>query len=77
MRPQDGQDDAVRRAVLNARGLEAMRREHTAFFALLAASPDAAAAAASLAVRFDVSLETAADALQQHVVAFLPHEGQR
>lgn len=75
MSHRDHNDDEAVQAIRDAEALKTMRTDHAAFFAVLAASPDADAAVSAIAARFDISPRSAEFALQQRILAMLPHQG--
>jgi hypothetical protein len=70
----DHSDDHALQAIRDAEAQETMRADHAAFFAVLAASPDANAAVNAIVARFGVSRRSAELALQQRILGMLPRQ---
>jgi hypothetical protein len=70
----DHSDDEAVQAIRDAEALKTMRTDHAAFFAVLAASPDAHVAVGAIAARFGVSRRSAEFALQQRILGMLPRQ---
>lgn len=68
----DHQHDEALRAIQDAEMLEALKKDHAAFFAVIAAAPDLESAVATIALRFDLPSASAERALHQPISQILP-----